>query len=102
LIISGITLVHNLNHFIPYGTTFTFDKCLLCCLFSQIDAPMENEQEWKAVISSFTVVRKIEGGIFPIGYKKALSDWNSRTGYTLVLESRYIIPLSILNRTTFC
>lgn len=67
----------------------------------QIDAPMENEKDWKGVINSFTVVRKIEGGIFPIGYKKALSDWNSRTGYTLVLESRYIIPL-FLNRVSFC
>ncbi|XP_078168075.1 DNA-directed DNA polymerase [Carex rostrata] len=60
---------------------------LVCCHKTKIDAPMENEKDWKGVINSFTVVRKIEGGIFPIGYKKALSDWNSRTGYTLVLES---------------
>lgn len=51
------------------------------------------EKDWKGVINSFTVVRKIEGSIFPMGYKKALSDWNSRTGYTLVFESRYIVSL---------
>ncbi|KAJ4821496.1 DNA polymerase [Rhynchospora pubera] len=70
-----------------YNTHEIVSASLVCCHKTKIDTSMENEKEWKGAVNSFTVVRKIEGGIFPIGYNKALSDWNSRTGYTLVLES---------------
>ncbi|KAJ3706357.1 hypothetical protein LUZ61_010062 [Rhynchospora tenuis] len=69
---------------------------LVCCHKTKIDASMVNEEEWKGSINSFTVVRKTEGGIFPRGYKKALSDWNSKTGYSLVLESS--CERALLNR----
>ncbi|KAJ1702657.1 hypothetical protein LUZ63_002436 [Rhynchospora breviuscula] len=69
---------------------------LVCCHKTKIDASMVNEEEWKGAINKFTVVRKIEGGIFPRGYEKAASDWNSRTGYMLVIESS--CERALLNR----
>lgn len=38
--------------------------------------------EWKRpdVLSHFTVVRKLDGGIFPMGFAKEASERNSKTG----------------------
>ncbi|KAJ1701947.1 hypothetical protein LUZ63_001726 [Rhynchospora breviuscula] len=57
-----------------------------CSTSERIDASMVNEEEWKGAINSFSVVLKTE----------ALSDWNSRTGYTLVLENS--CERALLNR----
>lgn len=47
--------------------------------------------EWKnrGVLSHFSIVRKLEGSIFPMGMTKEVSERNSRAGTsTLALESR--------------
>lgn len=48
--------------------------------------------EWKGrgALSHFTVVRKLDGGIFPMGLTKEVSERNSKAGVTvLALESRF-------------
>jgi DNA polymerase alpha subunit A len=56
----------------------------------QIDSPMRPE-DWqkRGMISHFTVMRKLEGSIFPIGLAKEASDKNQKAGSNvLALESR--------------
>lgn len=56
----------------------------------QIDGPMV-PSEWKkrGTLTHFSVVRKLEGGIFPMGLTKEVSDRNLRAGVnTVSLESR--------------
>lgn len=59
----------------------------------QIDSPMvPSEWKKKGVLTHFSLVRKLEGGIFPMGLTKEVSDRNLRAGAnTLALESRYAI-----------
>lgn len=56
----------------------------------QIDTPML-ASEWKmpGVLSHFTVVRKLDGGIFPMGFAKEVTDRNAKAGSTILgVESR--------------
>ncbi|KAL6339038.1 hypothetical protein AAG906_024189 [Vitis piasezkii] len=54
---------------------------VICCHKVKIDSPML-PSEWKrpGVLSHFTVVRKLDGGIFPMGFTKEASDRNSKAG----------------------
>ena len=63
----------------------------------QIDSPMRPEDWQKRVmLSHFTVMRKLEGSIFPIGLAKEASDRNQKAGSSvLALESRWLQPFSI-------
>ncbi|KAK1275209.1 DNA polymerase alpha catalytic subunit [Acorus gramineus] len=57
----------------------------------KIDSPMM-ASEWKrpSVLSHFTVVRKLDGGIFPMGFSKEASDRNSKAGSNILgLEGRH-------------
>jgi DNA polymerase alpha subunit A len=59
----------------------------------QIDSPMRPE-DWqkRGMISHFTVMRKLEGSIFPIGLAKEASDKNQKAGSNvLALESRWVL-----------
>lgn len=63
----------------------------------QIDSPMRPE-DWqkRGMLSHFTVVRKLEGSIFPIGLAKEASDRNQKAGNNvLALESRWVLPLAM-------
>lgn len=69
---------------------------LLLCI--QIDTPMLTS-EWKrpGTLSHFTVVRKPDGGIFPMGFTKEANDKNLKTGSTIIsCESRYLMSPSFL------
>ncbi|KAJ7952842.1 DNA polymerase [Quillaja saponaria] len=54
---------------------------IICCRRAKIDTPML-ASEWKrpGILSHFTVVRKIEGGIFPMGFTKEVTERNSKAG----------------------
>lgn len=50
--------------------------------------------EWKkpGVLSHFTAVRKLDGGIFPMGFAKEVSDRNSKAGSNILgIESRWVL-----------
>ncbi|KAH9711929.1 DNA polymerase alpha catalytic subunit [Citrus sinensis] len=54
---------------------------VVCCHKAKIDTPML-ASEWKkpGMLSHFTVVRKLDGGIFPMGFNKEATDRNSKAG----------------------
>lgn len=57
----------------------------------QIDTPML-ASEWKrpGTLTHFTVVRKLDGGIFPLGFSKEVTDRNTKAGSNvLCYESRW-------------
>ncbi|XP_051226430.1 DNA polymerase alpha catalytic subunit [Lolium perenne] len=70
---------------------------VICCHRVKIDSPMRPE-DWqkRGMISHFTVMRKLEGSIFPIGLNKEASDRNQKAGSNvLALESS---ERALLNR----
>ncbi|KAK8687216.1 hypothetical protein V6N13_086043 [Hibiscus sabdariffa] len=70
---------------------------VICCHRAKIDTPML-ASEWKkhGLLSHFTVVRKLDGGIFPMGFTKEVTDRNSKAGSNvLVSESS---ERALLNR----
>ncbi|KAM0843787.1 hypothetical protein ACQ4PT_057484 [Festuca glaucescens] len=70
---------------------------VICCHRVKIDSPMRSE-DWqkRGMISHFTVMRKLEGSIFPIGLNKEASDRNQKAGSNvLALESS---ERALLNR----
>ncbi|XVE87107.1 hypothetical protein DITRI_Ditri18aG0089600 [Diplodiscus trichospermus] len=70
---------------------------IICCHRAKIDTPML-ASEWKkpGLLSHFTVVRKLDGGIFPMGFTKEVTDRNSKAGANvLVSESS---ERALLNR----
>lgn len=67
------------------------------CLACQIDTPML-ASEWKkpGMLSHFTVVRKLDGGIFPMGFTKEATERNSKAGFNVIsFESRYCLHVFI-------
>ncbi|KDP31949.1 hypothetical protein JCGZ_12410 [Jatropha curcas] len=70
---------------------------LICCHKAKIDSPML-ASEWKkpGMLSHFTVVRKLEGGIFPMGFSKEVTERNTNAGSNvLAIESS---ERALLNR----
>lgn len=70
--------------------TFSIYFYPICCDF-QIDTPML-ASEWKkpGMLNHFTVVRKLDGGIFPLGFTKEATERNSKAGSNVIsFESRY-------------
>ncbi|TXG59415.1 hypothetical protein EZV62_013988 [Acer yangbiense] len=73
---------------------------VITCQKAKIDTPML-ASEWKkpGVLSHFTVVRKLDGGIFPMGFNKEATDRNSKAGSNvLCCESRQVYERALLNR----
>ncbi|XP_075654619.1 DNA polymerase alpha catalytic subunit [Castanea sativa] len=58
---------------------------VVCCHKAKIDTPML-ASEWKrpGMLSHFTVVRKLDGGIFPMGFTKEATDRNSKAGSNVI------------------
>lgn len=72
-------------------------RSTLCCLTFQIDTPML-ASEWKrpGMLTHFTVVRKLDGGIFPLGFSKEVTDRNTKAGSNvLCVESRWKLDMSL-------
>ncbi|KAF9625166.1 hypothetical protein IFM89_019872 [Coptis chinensis] len=67
-------------------------QCTVCsvCTELQIDTPMlASELNILGALSHFTVIRNLEGGIFPMGFTKEVTDRNSKAGLNILgVESR--------------
>lgn len=62
------------------------------CVILQIDGPML-ATEWKkpGMLRHFTVIRKLDGGIFPMGFAKESTDRNSKAGSNvLICEGKWV------------
>lgn len=60
--------------------------------------------EWKkhGMLSHFTVVRKLDGGIFPMGFSKEVTDRNTIAGSNVLgVESRSVF-LYVMLSISFC
>ncbi|KAG0453481.1 hypothetical protein HPP92_024785 [Vanilla planifolia] len=70
---------------------------LICCHKAKVDGPMmASEWKRKGILSHFTVIRKLDGEIFPIGLAKEVTDRNSKAGINVLsLESS---ERALLNR----
>ncbi|KAF5736157.1 putative DNA polymerase alpha catalytic subunit [Tripterygium wilfordii] len=64
---------HNVNEVVSAS--------VICCHKAKIDTPML-ASEWRksGILSHFTVVRKLDGGIFPMGFTKETTERNSKAG----------------------
>ncbi|KAF5183787.1 Dna polymerase alpha catalytic subunit [Thalictrum thalictroides] len=79
VIVSAINLKTVINE--KQNVNEIVSASVICCQKAKIDTPML-ASEWKrpGVLSHFTVVRKLEGGIFPMGFTKKVTDRNSEAG----------------------
>ncbi|KAK6116225.1 hypothetical protein DH2020_050021 [Rehmannia glutinosa] len=70
---------------------------VICCHRAKIDTPMV-ASEWTrpGMLSHFTVVRKLEGGIFPMGFAKEAAEKNAKAGERALLN-RLMIELHKLD-----
>nr|GMD56805.1 DNA polymerase alpha catalytic subunit [Ipomoea batatas] len=67
---------------------------VVCCHKAKIDAPtLTSELTRLGMLSHFTVVRKLEGSIFPMGFTKEATDKNTKAGTNIIsFESRQVQP----------
>ncbi|PIM98417.1 DNA polymerase alpha, catalytic subunit [Handroanthus impetiginosus] len=58
---------------------------VICCHGAKIDTPMV-ASEWTrpGMLSHFTAVRKLEGGIFPLGFAKEAAERNAKAGSNVI------------------
>ncbi|KAI8543706.1 hypothetical protein RHMOL_Rhmol08G0239600 [Rhododendron molle] len=70
---------------------------IICCHKAKVDAPtLASEWTRPGMLSHFSVVRKLDGGIFPMGFTKEINDRNSLSGPNVIsIESR---QRALLNR----
>ncbi|KAK1300169.1 DNA polymerase alpha catalytic subunit [Acorus calamus] len=92
----------NLKTIINANVNEIVSASIICCQKAKIDSPMM-ASEWKrpGVLSHFTVVRKLDGGIFPMGFSKEASDRNSKAGSNILgLEGRHArnVPSSVWSK----
>ncbi|KAL6530158.1 hypothetical protein OROMI_028803 [Orobanche minor] len=68
---------HNVNEIVSAS--------VICCHKAKIDTPMM-ASEWTrpGMLSHFTVVRKLEGGIFPMGFAKEAAEKNAKAGSNVI------------------
>lgn len=62
------------------------------------------DSEWKSpgMLSHFTVVRKLDGGIFPMGFTKEATDKNSKAGSNVLsTEGRWGLLAYLVLNTPF-
>ncbi|KAA8547110.1 hypothetical protein F0562_003539 [Nyssa sinensis] len=58
---------------------------VICCHKAKIDTPtLASEWTKPGMLSHLTVVRKLEGGIFPMGFTKEATDKNSKAGSNVI------------------
>ncbi|KAJ4828983.1 hypothetical protein Tsubulata_020636 [Turnera subulata] len=70
---------------------------VICCHKAKIDTPiLASELKKPGMLSHFSVVRKLDGGIFPMGFSKEVTDRNTVAGsFVLGIESS---ERALLNR----
>ncbi|CAN0864074.1 DNA polymerase alpha catalytic subunit [Linum grandiflorum] len=72
---------------------------VVCCHKAKIDTPMlAPEREKPGMVSHFTVVRKLDGGIFPMGFSTELADRNMKAGSRSTILSMEPSERALLNR----
>ncbi|XP_060192416.1 DNA polymerase alpha catalytic subunit isoform X1 [Lycium barbarum] len=60
---------------------------VICCQSAKIDTPMLTSEWTKpGMLSHFTVVRKLEGGIFPMGFTKETAERNAKAGSNVIIS----------------
>lgn len=59
---------------------------VICCQRAKIDGPML-ATEWKkpGMLRHFTIIRKLDGGIFPMGFAKESADRNLKAGSNVLI-----------------
>ncbi|RXI07148.1 hypothetical protein DVH24_026284 [Malus domestica] len=86
---------------LPHLKTINFDEIVsasvICCHKAKIDTPvLASEWTRPGMLSHFTVVRKLDGGIFPMGVTKEATEKNSKAGSNVLsIEST---ERALLNR----
>ncbi|KAK9166291.1 hypothetical protein Scep_001482 [Stephania cephalantha] len=85
VIVSAINLKTVINE--KQNSNEIVSASVICCHRVKIDTPML-ASEWKnpGVLSHFTVVRKLEGGIFPMGFTTEAAEKNSKAGERALLN----------------
>ncbi|KAK9096970.1 hypothetical protein Sjap_022467 [Stephania japonica] len=85
VIVSAINLKTVINE--TQNSNEIVSASVICCHRVKIDTPML-ASEWKnpGVLSHFTVVRKLEGGIFPMGFTTEAAEKNSKAGERALLN----------------
>ncbi|XXG74126.1 hypothetical protein AAC387_Pa07g2923 [Persea americana] len=77
VVVTAINLKTIINE--KYNASEIVSASVICCNKAKVDSPMM-ASEWKrpGMLSHFTVVRKLDGGIFPMGFAKEVADINSK------------------------
>ncbi|KAK9061861.1 hypothetical protein SSX86_019045 [Deinandra increscens subsp. villosa] len=95
VVVTAINLKTIINQ--KQNTNEIASASVICCHRAKIDTPML-ASEWTrpGMLSHFTVVRKLEDGLFPMGFSKEAADKNSKAGSSIIsLESS---ERALLNR----
>ncbi|KAI4314977.1 hypothetical protein L6164_027831 [Bauhinia variegata] len=79
VVVTAVNLKTTIND--KQNTNEIVSASIVCCHRVKIDTPML-ASEWRrpGMLTHFTVVRKLDGGIFPLGFNKEASDRNSKAG----------------------
>ncbi|KAK1410275.1 hypothetical protein QVD17_36810 [Tagetes erecta] len=95
VVVTAINLKTIINQ--KHNTNEIASASVICCHRAKIDTPML-ASEWTrpGMLSHFTVVRKLEDGLFPMGFSKEAADKNSKAGSNIIsMESS---ERALLNR----
>nr|XP_043631104.1 DNA polymerase alpha catalytic subunit [Erigeron canadensis] len=95
VVVTAINLKTIINQ--KQNTNEIASASVICCHKAKIDTPML-ASEWTrpGMLSHFTVVRKLEDGLFPMGFSKEAADRNSKAGSDIIsMESS---ERALLNR----
>ncbi|KZV39748.1 DNA polymerase alpha catalytic subunit [Dorcoceras hygrometricum] len=98
VVVAAINLKTIINE--RHNTNEIVSASVICCHKAKIDTPMLGS-EWtrSGMLSHFTVVRKLDGGIFPMGFTKEAADKNTKAGSNVICyESRLVFERALLNR----
>ncbi|KAM7510391.1 hypothetical protein LguiB_009266 [Lonicera macranthoides] len=89
---TAINEKHNVNEIVSAS--------VICCHRAKIDTPvLASEWTRPGMLSHFTVVRKLDGGIFPMGFSNEVADRNSKAGSNVIIdENRQFLERALLNR----
>ncbi|XP_008241474.1 PREDICTED: DNA polymerase alpha catalytic subunit [Prunus mume] len=95
VVVSAISLKTIINQ--KHNVNEIVSASVICCHKAKIDTPVLTS-EWTrpGMLSHFTVIRKLNGGIFPMGFTKEAMDKNSKAGSNVLsIESS---ERALLNR----
>ncbi|PWA66889.1 DNA polymerase alpha catalytic subunit [Artemisia annua] len=83
VIVTAINLKTVINQ--KQNTNEVASASVVCCHKAKIDTPML-ASEWtrSGMLSHFTVVRKLEDGLFPMGFSKEAADKNAKAGSNII------------------